>query len=97
MKTLTVSDYVEAAVLKAAGTRFLGAEPGGSRVGLVFEDDDGQASVLIEKHENGGVQVNSADLAASLAFVKDKIFSTRRETGRDHAGRDRRGNSFGNR
>jgi len=77
MKTLIVSEYIQAAVLKAAGIRFLGAEPG-ERVGLIFDDSDGRASEISSEHVNGGVGVNSASFEAALGFVKNQIFATKR-------------------
>jgi hypothetical protein len=80
VKTLIVSEYIQAAVLKGAGIRFLGAEPG-ERVGLIFDDSDGRASEISSEHVNGGVGVNSASFEAALGFVKNQIFATKRNGG----------------
>ncbi len=78
-KTIEVTEYLAAALLKAQGIRFLGAKgEAGRRVGLVFDDEGGRAAALLDQHLNGGVQVNSADFAAAIRTVKDSIFGARR-------------------
>ena len=78
-KTLEVTEYLGAALLKAQGIRFLGAKGEiGRRVGLVFDDEGGKAAALLDQHLNGGVQVNSADFAAAIRTVKDSIFGAKR-------------------
>ena len=79
-KLYRATEYNLAATLKASGVRYVGAEPG-HRVVLLFDDGDGRASQIADRHVNGGVEVNSATLAASLSFIKDTIFATRREAG----------------
>jgi hypothetical protein len=73
-----VSDYLVAAVLKAKGIRFLGARAGsGKRCELAFDSANGEAFTLLDAHRNGGVSVNSANMAAAIHEVKDAIFAVR--------------------
>ena len=72
------TEFIAASTLKALDVPFLGAEPG-ARVELLFDDSDGRASEIASQHMNGGVQVNSADLAAAFAFVKDRVFALKRD------------------
>lgn len=76
------SEIVEAATLKASGVTFIKVQPG-SRVTLVFDDSDGRASKIAIQHSNNGVPINSAQMAAALAWTKDRIFSAKRLAGEE--------------
>lgn len=75
-----IGEYIAAATLKALGFRYLGVEPEGRRCVFIFDDPDGKAADVLQKHENGGVPVNSAKIAAELGFIKTKMWESK---GRD--------------
>ena len=79
-KIYETGEIVEAATLKASGIPFIKVQPG-HRVTLIFDDSNGQASKIAIQHTNNGVPINSAQMAASLAWVKDRIFSAKRIAG----------------
>jgi hypothetical protein len=73
---VAVFDYLQAAVLKAKGIRFLGARPGnGRRCELLFDSTNGDTFQVLDAHRNGGVSVNSADMVNAVREMKDAIFS----------------------
>lgn len=78
-KTLEVSEYISAALLKASGIRYLGTAPdSGERVELLFDNTQNKAQAILDQHRNGGLPVNSAAFAYALREIKDLIFSARR-------------------
>lgn len=79
-RTIDVSEYLSAALLKASKIRLAEVKPGdiGGRVVLVFDDSDGKAAALLDQHRNGGAMINSADFASAIRDVKDQIFSVKR-------------------
>lgn len=76
-KIYETGEIVEAATLKASGITFLKVQPG-HRVTLIFDDSDGRASKIAIQHTNNGVPLNSAQMAAALSWVKDRIFGAKR-------------------
>jgi len=80
MKTLTITEYLTASAMQAAGARFLRADPpteGRSKCGLVFCDDDGKASELLEKHQQGTLRISTRDFASAIGSMKNAIFAAR--------------------
>ena len=73
-ETLEIQEFIAAAALKANGVRILGAVPG-RRVTIQFDNADGEAERLLDRHLNGGLQVNSAEFALALSEVKSIIFA----------------------
>lgn len=74
-----ITDMFIAAVVKTKGARFLGAEPDGDLIALLFDDTDGVVSQTVDAHKNGGIEINSATLAAALVAMKDEVFGARRQ------------------
>ena len=78
-KILVLKEYLSAAALRAAGARLLRVEPNGrGRCAIVFENEDGTASHLLEKHRDGALKVSSRDMADAVQAVKSEIFGVRR-------------------
>jgi hypothetical protein len=80
MKILIVTEYLTASAIQAGGGRFLRAEPPGegrSKCGLVFCDDDGKASELLAKHQQGTLRIPTRDFASAIGSMKNAIFTAR--------------------
>ena len=76
---LALKEYLAAAALRAAGARLLRVEPGaGGRCSIVFSDEDGTASRLLEQHRAGTLRLSSRDMGDAVQAVKSEIFGARR-------------------
>lgn len=77
---LTVTEYLTAAALRAAGARLLRVEPG-DRCGMVFDDTARSASAMLQRHRDGKLRISSRDMADAIQAVKNEIFAARRVGG----------------
>ena len=77
---LSITEYLSAAALDAAGAELLRVEAGaaGGRCTFIFDDRDGRASALLHQHRSGVLRVNSRDYAAAVHRAKDQLFAARR-------------------
>lgn len=78
---ITISDYLTAAALHAAGCTYLGAHLEGDRVTFRFDDENGSATKAVQSHGSGLLKVSSYQMAASINFLKSDMFGTRRAGG----------------
>lgn len=74
---IAVNTFERAALLRCAGFEFVGAEPAGRRVKVVFADPEGKGEDLLRKHELDGVGINSRQFCEALLWAKTIVFSTR--------------------
>ena len=76
---LVIGEYLAAAALRAAGGRLLRVEGGGGvRCAMVFLDENGAASKLLERHRSGTLRVSSRGMADAVQAIKNEIFALRR-------------------
>jgi len=80
MKTLLVTEYLTASAMLAAGARFLRADPpkgARGKCALIFEDESGEASRLLESHQRGTLLVSTREFAAAIGMMKSTLFQAR--------------------
>ena len=79
MAVLEATRFEQAALLRAKGLKYVGAELVGRRVVLRFDDPQGEGAALLARHSIAGVMVNSAQFEAGLTWAKDRVFETRKD------------------
>ena len=80
MKTLIVTEYLTASAIQAGGGRFLRAEPpkeARGKCALVFDDEGGEASRLLEAHQRGTLRLSTREFAAAIGMMKSTLFQAR--------------------
>jgi len=80
MKTLTITEYLTASAIQAAGARFLRADPpkdARGKCALIFDDEGGEASRLLASHQRGTLLVPTREFAAAICMMKNTMFQVR--------------------
>ena len=80
-----VADQIEhLAVLRTLGFALLNIhlDDTTDRVRAEFKDPEGMAAELIERHENGALELNSLAPCQNFGWAKSRIFACRRAHGR---------------
>ncbi|MCX7048161.1 MAG: hypothetical protein NTX50_22095 [Candidatus Sumerlaeota bacterium] len=78
MSTISTKNFETAAVLRAAGIGFVRSESiGPRRVALVWDNTDGKADDILQKHETGALRCRTRDLTDALLWSKNMIMSSR--------------------